>query len=305
MTFRARALLPWLAMIACATDVQAGKIYKYVDARGITHYTDRKPDAEVDAQVIAVRAELQPIATMRLDGSQQQRQAVVFNRLAGPVEVEIRFRSDHNIAATPALPLRVVIPAQGEQRVLSLQSIDPEQPASFKLEFSAIPGDPAGRNEAESYLLPLDSSVWRIDQGFGGSFSHTGASARYAIDLAAEEGTPVVAARDGVVMQVEDDFEGAGLDLEKFGPRANLVRVLHSDGSMAVYAHLSPDSVMLRAGARVRAGQRLGLSGNTGYSTGPHLHFAVQLNRGMALESVPFRLHGPDGPIAISAAPVR
>ena len=100
-------------------------------------------------------------------------------------------------------------------------------------------------------------------------------------------------------MQVEDDFEGAGLDQEKFASRANHVRVLHADGTMGVYAHLQPESVTLGPGQRVRVGQRIGASGNTGFSTGPHLHFALQRNRGMELESIPFVLHGPGGPIPI------
>ena len=48
----------------------------------------------------------------------------------------------------------------------------------------------------------------------------------------------------------------------------------------------------VRAGQTVNAGQRIGLSGNTGFSTRPHLHFAVQVNRGMQLVSIPFRMRG-------------
>ena len=109
----------------------------------------------------------------------------------------------------------------------------------------------------------------------------------------------MLAAREGLVMQVEDDFEGAGLNREKFGGRANHVRIQHPDGTMGVYAHLQPESVTVQAGQRVRTGQRLGASGNTGFSSGPHLHFAVQCNRGMELVAIPFELEGPGGPIAI------
>ncbi len=105
----------------------------------------------------------------------------------------------------------------------------------------------------------------------------------------------MLCARDGVVMQVESDFDKAGLNLEKFGGRANFVRILHDDGTMALYAHLQEGGVLVHVGQRVLAGQQIGLSGNTGFTTGPHLHFAVQVNRGMQLESIAFRMRGPAG----------
>jgi len=64
---------------------------------------------------------------------------------------------------------------------------------------------------------------------------------------------------------------------------------------MAVYAHLQPNSLRIRQGAMVRTGQWLANSGNTGYSSGPHLHFVIQLNAGMTLESMPFRFYAPNG----------
>ncbi|MBB5208865.1 peptidoglycan DD-metalloendopeptidase family protein [Chiayiivirga flava] len=279
-----------LALLLGAGGALAGKVYKYVDADGIVHYTDRKPADDIHADVISVRAEVQDIVALRLDGDGARRRATVANRIAGPVEVELAFTSRDNIVAAPPLPLRAVVPGESERGVATFDSADKRRPASLALQMRAVPGDPSARPQDVDYVLPVAGTGWRIDQGFGGDFSHGECASRYAIDIAVDEGTPVLAARAGVVMQVEDEFEGAGLDLEKFGARANHVRILHDDGSMAVYAHLQPDSVLVRPGRRVAVGHHLGASGNTGYSTGPHLHFAVQVNAGMALEAVPFLL---------------
>lgn len=283
-----------LALVFAAGDASAGKVYKYVDADGIVHYTDRKPADDTSAEIISVRAEVQDIVALRLDadgsGEGMRRRALVTNRIAGPVQIELLFDRNENILAEPALPLRTVVAAESERSVATFASADIYAPASLSLRMHAVPGDPAAVPAEVDYVLPVDATDWRIDQGFDGGFSHSEPASRYAIDIAVDEGTPVLAARAGVVMQVEDEFEGAGLDLEKFGARANHVRVLHEDGTMAVYAHLQPDSVLVRPGRRVAVGQRLGASGNTGYSTGPHLHFAVQVNAGMVLEAVPFAL---------------
>jgi murein DD-endopeptidase MepM/ murein hydrolase activator NlpD len=64
---------------------------------------------------------------------------------------------------------------------------------------------------------------------------------------------------------------------------------------MALYAHLREGGVLVRVGQRVARGQEIGLSGNTGFTSGPHLHFAVQANRDMRLVSIPFRMFGPQG----------
>lgn len=129
----------------------------------------------------------------------------------------------------------------------------------------------AGR-VAPRYRLPFaPASRHFLAQGFGGSFSHTGSSA-YSLDFSMPIGTPVFAARDGVVRQVRTGADDANLPLEM--REANFVSVRHEDGEVSVYAHL--DSAQVRPGQRVRTGERIATSGNTGYSTQPHLHFHVE-----------------------------
>jgi murein DD-endopeptidase MepM/ murein hydrolase activator NlpD len=295
-----RVLIVAASALAFSAPLAAKKIYKVVDENGITHYTDRKPeDASAPVEQISVRAELEQIAVLRLAGREGEKTAFAANRLHGPVEVELSFAENANITSNPPLPLRAVVPASSESALSVMRILDESQPGAFAVELRSVPGDPAALPDGTVYRLPLDLSGWRIDQGFGGTFSHTDKQSMYAIDFAAPEGTPVLAARAGIVMQVQDDFEGAGLNRDKFGARANQVRVVHEDGTMAVYAHLQPESVIVAPGQRVNVGQRLGASGNTGYSTGPHLHFAVQVNAGMELESIPIDLEGPGGPIKI------
>ncbi|MCW8874061.1 MAG: M23 family metallopeptidase, partial [Xanthomonadales bacterium] len=139
-----------------------------------------------------------------------------------------------------------------------------------------------------------------ISQGFQGDRTHTTPDSEFAVDIVMPVGTAILAARDGTVMDVEEDFNRGGADRDKFVDKANQVRILHDDGTMAVYAHLDLASVSVRPGARVRAGQPIARSGNTGFSSGPHLHFAVQQNAGMKMISLPFKFQTAAG---VPAAP--
>lgn len=97
----------------------------------------------------------------------------------------------------------------------------------------------------------------------------------------------------GLIMEIADDFRDGGVD-PNIQSRANAIRILHADGTMAVYAHLQADSVWVALGQRVECGAWLANSGNTGFSTGPHLHFVVQRNAGLELVSTPFEFVSPD-----------
>lgn len=161
-----------------------------------------------------------------------------------------------------------------------------------------IPGDPRAVHDRNAvYQMPIsstDAGVVRISQGFNTNRTHNELQSLYAIDIPAPEGTLVRASRSGIVMDVANDFFRSG-KTEKYKAMANYVRILHNDGTMALYAHLQLESALVKMGQQVAAGQPLGRVGSTGFSEGPHLHYVVQKNFGGELRSIPFRVAGPNG----------
>ena len=132
----------------------------------------------------------------------------------------------------------------------------------------------AHHDDTYVYHLPYGEGVsYPIIQGYGAKLSHLGAE-QFTLDFGMPVGTPVHAARDGVVVLFEDSHDGGCLR-EECSRLANFVIVLHADGTTGEYFHLERGSVQAALGERVRRGQLLAFSGNTGYSSAPHLHFGV------------------------------
>lgn len=95
--------------------------------------------------------------------------------------------------------------------------------------------------------------------------------ASFAYDFEMPLGSPVTAARAGVVRRVVQRWADTDHDPE----HGNLVLVRHDDATYAIYGHLQQGSVRVAVGERVHAGRLLARSGDSGLSRGPHLHFAV------------------------------
>ena len=123
------------------------------------------------------------------------------------------------------------------------------------------------------YRLPFQNKkkVFLI-QAYESSFSHKG---ERALDFKVKKGTKICAARDGIVTSMREDSDEGGLKQENLSD-GNFISIRHNDGSVAYYWHLQKDGVMVNIGDTIRSGQWIGLSGNTGYSAFPHLHFEVQ-----------------------------
>lgn len=290
--------LPRFALLALAclglalpplAAVSNSAVYRWVDKDGRVHYGDNAPPDAKRLNVPERMLDPSAIADLEQVPNGDGADVYVSNRLAGPLEIRLNLSRPSDVQSLPPMPVRTLLPAR--QRVLVSRIQYGAGQSSYYLGLNMTPGDPQAIPDETVYSLPMaDDSGWHQGQGFDGGFSHKDEQNRYAVDLVIDENTPILAARGGVVMQVESAFDKSGLDSKKFSERANLVRILHSDGSMGVYAHLKQNGVYVRVGQKVSLGQRIGVSGNTGYSSGPHLHFVLQINSGMRLVSIPFRM---------------
>lgn len=120
-----------------------------------------------------------------------------------------------------------------------------------------------------------------VIQGVEGKFSHSGAN-RYAWDFAMPQGDLICAAASGRVVCLQQTFTTKALDATARN-RANRIILDHGHGIFTQYLHLAPHSALVKEGDCVAAGQPIARSGDTGYSTRPHLHFQVQDALGQSL----------------------
>lgn len=132
---------------------------------------------------------------------------------------------------------------------------------------------------AEFYLPLACGRSAPVLQGHHGSFSHNGMNT-WAYDFTLPRATPVYAMESGRVTHVRSAERPGSACWNGGGRRciehSNYVSILHADGSRTAYLHL--DAPEVTRGAIVHRGQRIGRSGNTGFSTRPHLHVQRQSN---------------------------
>lgn len=144
------------------------------------------------------------------------------------------------------------------------------------------------------YQLPFkEGTAHLVAQGYYGGFSH---KTMVALDFKMKKKTNICAARGGVVTHVWVGDSLGGLK-EIHWQYGNSVTIRHEDGSRATYFHLSKDGSLVREGDTVQIGQPIALSGHTGYSAFPHLHFWVSApGPNGYLRDVPVRFRTRRGP---------
>ncbi len=279
-------------------------LYKYRGDNGEWIYTDRPPANGQAAEVRTIKSRsTRPgvSVTHRVSGNSIVLEAN--NSFFAPVEIAVVFDSIQGAEfPDPDRELRWVLAPRSNRALLSLRALDNAVAPSGSYRFAYLPGDPGARHNArDGYRAPFSAgNDFPITQAFPAAVTHDTPDSEYAVDIAMPIGTDILAARSGIVFEVAGHHFKGGINRAENAHSANFVRVLHNDGTFAVYAHLNWDSVRVRPGDYVVAGQYIADSGNTGFSSGPHLHFAVQRNVGMAIQSVPVNFRGP---MSTSVAP--
>lgn len=217
----------------------------------------------------------------------------VRNDMDVPISVVLGITRAVNVAGIGRAPIQRSVPPHSQVRLVSLHKRDARFPISYRhsfsyaVDYSPEPGK-SGPVAGPVYELPWVGGPFQLSQGAGGDFSHSNPRSRYAVDIAMPEGTPIVAARGGTVLEVRNNQSG-----RQPSPAGNQVRIRHDDGTHGAYLHLQRGSVRVAPGDRVATGTLLAKSGNTGRSTGPHLHFVVQQETDGTMLSIPFRFRRP------------
>ena len=170
--------------------------------------------------------------------------------------------------------IAVALPPTSDQQTLNILHPKPGKSWNYKIKYQLHFGDILHESYDSNYIyrLPYESGAsYIVSQGYNGTLSHQGEN---ALDFDMPIGTRVCAARAGMVVKAVDEHNRScpNISCNAFN---NHILILHSDGTFSEYAHLKRGGALVDVGQEVQAGQVIALSGNTGWTTGPHLHFTV------------------------------
>ena len=221
----------------------------------------------------------------------------VDNDLFIPASVYINFESLVNLSPTVDLPFSGLIEPGAKAQYLFSLIPGSGRRISYSLTYRYSRGDPRSIQADEDYLYSFPyahGTKQRVTQGFNGRYTHENENS-YAIDFDLAEGTEIFAARAGVVVEVKEESNRGGPS-PQYSSHANYILIMHSDGTMGNYVHLQQNGALVDRGEQVRLGQLIAYSGDTGRSSGPHLHFDVRVPQANGkMQSIPIRFKGANG----------
>lgn len=191
-----------------------------------------------------------------------------------PITFTLRVRSRGLVVKGPKT-ITETLEGKQSRLVMMFEDNGGNRKSKYRISCDWTIGDKDALHDDEQlYMLPYENGKsYRVLQGYGSRFSHVGLE-QYAVDFNMSVGTPVHAARAGVVARIEESSDKGCWD-DGCGAYANYIVILHDDGTTGEYYHLQQNGALINVGDHIVAGQKIALSGNTGHTTMPHLHFAV------------------------------
>jgi murein DD-endopeptidase MepM/ murein hydrolase activator NlpD len=285
-----------LGLTLPSAQLMAQSAYRYRDANGQWVFTDQAPASEAPADSFSLGHEN---STLRLSVDRkddaESTQLIAINDCLCVATFQVSIVHSDFTAIPDAAGYRATL-EPGTRQILVRAASTGNAKADLRYTWKAALGSPqAVHNPPRPYRVPFDvGSTYLISQAYPSRISHTTVDTEYAVDIALPDGTPIYAAREGTVINARhDSFRGAAAPVML--DAANVIEILHDDGTIALYGHLHWDSIRVRIGAHVVRGQYIADSGNTGFTSGPHLHFAVVRNAGGVNVSVPIQFAGIAG----------
>jgi len=287
-----------LALAVLGAPAAAQEAVRYRDANGQWIYTDHsgaRTDTPGESLNLPPPAQTNPRIEVRRTDDGTLTRVVATNHYLCPVTVRARIEESTFPEVRAGVAYYKELAAGATETLV--QTHDPASGnAVLKFHWDSSLGSASIQHHPERpYRAPFAlGATFPVSQAYPTAITHGSPDSRFAVDIVLPDGTPVYAARAGRVIDLRHDAFIGALDPTLLD-RANVVEILHDDGTIAVYAHLHWDSIRVRIGQQVVRGEYIADSGNTGFTSGPHLHFAVWRNSAAGELAVPVSFEGPGG----------
>ena len=236
---------------------------------------------------------------IKIEVKRKKKKFDVYLKNLMPFDVTVTLdMSLRNLVASDSLPFTDTFKGKEKRKILQLVMTHGNDSGSYQSQYNYTIGNRYAEHDTNYvYQLPYRiGHAYPVVQSYRGVVSHDENSI-YAIDFGMAVGTEVCAAREGVVVGLYEKSDRGGPN-EKFNKSANYILIRHKDLTFGGYYHLQRNGVLVRLGQKVKRGDVIAHSGQTGYVFGPHLHFEVfKAVDGKSTQSFPVKFETKRGVI--------